>query len=155
MRRMLALTCAALALQSVGCSIEPSDERPGLGLSGELVTEPVESWSFSDEFEDVFIETRTPYFLPHSVTIWCTTIGTQLYIAALDPDEKHWVANVRRDPNVRLKIGDKIYEQRLEPITEAGTIEFIDRAFENKYGDDEPASEAAAAAMKKAFALVG
>jgi hypothetical protein len=145
MRRILALACSALALQSIACSIEPSDERPGFGLSGEVVTEAVESWSFSDEFEDVFIETRTRYFLPHSVTIWCTAIGTQLYIAALDPEEKHWVANVRRDPNVRLKIGDKIYEQRLEPTTEAGTIEFIDRAFENKYGYDESESDVPAA----------
>jgi hypothetical protein len=132
MRRILALACSALALQSIACSIEPSDERPGFGLSGEVVTEAVESWSFSDEFEDVFIETRTRYFLPHSVTIWCTAIGTQLYIAALDPEEKHWVANVRRDPNVRLKI-------------EAGTIEFIDRAFENKYGYDESESDVPAA----------
>lgn len=142
MNRAIAISCcAALLLQSVACSIEPSDERPGFGLSGEIVTGPVESWSFSDEFEDVFIETQTRYFLPHSVTIWCVAIGTQLYIAALNPEEKHWVANVRRDPNVRLKIGDRIYEQRLEPITDAGTIAFIDRAFESKYGDDEPESD--------------
>ena len=144
-RSILALTCAALVLQSVACSIDPSDERAGFGLSGELVTEPVESWSFSDEFEDIYIETQTRYFVPHSVTIWCVALGTRLYIAALDPDEKHWVANVRRDPNVRLKIGDRIYEQRLEPITDAGTIEFIDRAFDKKYEGGEPDSDAAAA----------
>jgi hypothetical protein len=136
-RSIAILCCVSFTLSTVACSIEPSDERPGLGLSGELVTGPVESWSFTDEFEDIFIETQTGYFLPHSVTIWCAAIGTQLYIAALDPEEKHWVANVRRDPNVRLKIGDRIYEQRLEPITDAGTISFIDRAFENKYGGDE------------------
>jgi len=66
-----------------------------------------------------------------------------LYVAADDADKKSWVANVARDPNVRLKIGDKVYEQKLAPITDAATIAAIDSGFERKYeyeeeeGDDD------------------
>jgi hypothetical protein len=71
------------------------------------------------------------------VTAWCVTVGSELYVAADDADKKSWVANVARDPNVRLKIGDKVYEQKLVPITDAATQASIDRGFAQKYEYEE------------------
>ena len=99
--------------------------------------QPVEDWSFTEDAEEVFIETVTSYGIPHSVTVWCVTVGKELYIAADDPDEKHWVANVARDPDVRLKIEDRVYEQRLVPVTDAATIAAIDSGFARKYEYEE------------------
>ena len=62
------LALVALAALAVGC--QPRDERPGLWLSGELAAEPVQDWSFSDSIEEISLETRTWYGIPHSVTIW-------------------------------------------------------------------------------------
>ena len=138
MSRIIGLfTCILTISLSLGCSIEPSDGRPGFGLSGEVAQQPVQDWSFASGAKEIFIETATAYFLPHSVTIWCVTLDNQLYVGAWEADTKRWVANVARDPNVRLKIGDKVYEQKLEPMTDAATIKRLNAEYARKYEYDE------------------
>jgi hypothetical protein len=138
MPRIVAFMACAIAIaMTVACSIEPSDERPGLGLSGEVHQQAVEDWSFTEDADEIFIETVTSYWIPHSVTVWCVTVGNELYVAADDADKKRWVANVARDPNVRLKIKDKVYEQKLVPVTDATTIASIDSGFVQKYDYEE------------------
>src|SRR6202051_3809335 len=98
--------------------------RPGLWLKGEVVTTPVTDWLFVDKVEHsgrslnpVLVETRTPYFIPHSVRTIPTVRNGQLYIRShqdrMDvqfPNDKSWTSSVARDPRVRIKIGDKLYE---------------------------------------------
>ena len=98
--------------------------RPGLWLKGEVVTTPVTDWSFVNEvphpgrsINTVLVETRTPYFIPHSVRTMPFVRNGVLYIRShqdrMDvqfPHDKSWTANVARDPRVRIKIGDKLYE---------------------------------------------
>ncbi len=101
--------------------------RPGLWLKGEVVTTPVTDWSFVEtvphpgrSLNTVLVETRTPYFIPHSVRIMPTVRNGQLYLRShqdrMDvqfPNDKSWTSNVARDPRVRIKIGDKLYEATL------------------------------------------
>jgi hypothetical protein len=137
------LTCAIAIALMLACSLDPSDERPGLGLSGEVHQQAVEDWSFTSDAYEIFIETVTSYWIPHSVTAWCVMVGDELYVSADDADQKSWVVNVARNPNVRLKIGEKVYEQKLEPVTDAATMASIDSGFARKYeyeeeeGDDD------------------
>ncbi len=131
------LTCAMAIALAFGCSIDPSDERPGLGLSGEVHQQAVEDWSFTEDSGEIFIETVTSYWIPHSVTAWCVTVGDDLYVYAEYADKKSWVANVARNPNVRLKINGKVYEQRLVPVTDPTTTASIDSGFMRKYEYDE------------------
>ena len=131
------ILCAIAIALTVACSIEPSDGRPGLGLPGEVHQRAVEDWSFTEDSGEIFIETVTSYWVPHSVTAWCVTVGNELYVAADDADKKSWVANVARDPNVRFKIKDRIYEQKLVPVTDATTIASIDSGFVRKYEYEE------------------
>lgn len=98
--------------------------RPGLWLKGEVVTTPVTDWSFVDQvphpgrsINTVLVETRTPYFIPHSVRTMPFVRNGVLYIRShqdrMDkqfPYDKSWTADVARDPRVRIKIGDKLYE---------------------------------------------
>ena len=129
--------CILIISLALACSIEPSDERPGFGLSGEVHQQEVEDWSFTSDADEIFIETVTSYWIPHSVTAWCVTVGNELYVAADDADKKSWVANVARDPNVRLKIEGKVYEQKLVTVTDAATIASIDSGFARKYDYEE------------------
>jgi hypothetical protein len=106
--------------------------RPGLWLKGEVVTTPVTDWSFVDKVEHpgrslntVLVETRTPYFIPHSVRTLPTVRNGQLYLRShqdrMDvqfPYDKSWTADVARDPRVRIKIGDKLYEATLVLVTD-------------------------------------
>jgi hypothetical protein len=97
--------------------------RPGLWLKGPLVTTPVTDWSFvkyqqhpGQSLNTILVETRTPYFIPHSVRVMPAVVNGQLYIhshqSRMDlkfPYNKTWTADVMRDPRVRLKIGGKLY----------------------------------------------
>jgi hypothetical protein len=98
--------------------------RPGLWLKGQLVTTPVTDWSFvtqqkhpGQSLNTILVETRTPYFIPHSVRVIPGVRDGQLYIRShqdrMDlkfPYDKAWTADVARDPRVRIKIGDKLYK---------------------------------------------
>src|SRR5690349_13245084 len=106
--------------------------RPGLWLKGELVTAPVTDWSFVDNvphpgrsINTVLVETRTPYFIPHSVRTMPFVRNGVLYIRShqdrMDlqfPNDKSWTANVARDPRVRIKIGDKLYEASMVLVSD-------------------------------------
>jgi len=98
--------------------------RPGFWLKGEVVKTPVTDWSFVNDVKHagqslntVLVETRTPYLIPHSVRTIPSVRDGRLYIRShqdrMDrqfPYDKTWTADVMRDPRVRIKIGDKLYE---------------------------------------------
>jgi hypothetical protein len=113
---------ALLVLRVVG--LDPRERRPGLWLTGERVTTPVAEWSFTDQYPTIYLQTRARYLLPHSVTITCVAHGGQLYLTSVFregspfPQGKLWTSNVMRDPHVRLKIGDRVYDQTLARVTD-------------------------------------
>ena len=99
--------------------------RPGLWLKGEVAQEAVINWDWVNQYSDPFgasgteLETRTWYGIPHSVTVLLVPRGDKLYLMSSAqtfrlnkefPFGKAWWNNVERDPRVRLKIGEKIYE---------------------------------------------
>ena len=53
---------------------EPQDRRLGFWLSGEVVEDPIDDWSFADAYRQIFVETRTWYGIPHSVTTTCVRL---------------------------------------------------------------------------------
>lgn len=133
-------TTLALALAwggSLAC--EPADRRPGLWLSGEVVTDVVEDWSFTVGFTEIFVETRTWYGIPHSVTTVCAAAGPNLYVPSVYyeggsfPEARFWNRNVVRDPAVRLKIGDRIFARRAVLVTDPAERETALAAFASKY----------------------
>jgi hypothetical protein len=62
--------------------------------------------------------------IPHSVTTGFILHDGQLYITSMFgkgvpfPEGKSWVKNVMRDPHVRLKFGDNLYDCTLSPVTD-------------------------------------
>jgi|SRR5579862_254577 len=97
---------------------------PGLWLSGQLVTTPVTDWSFATKYRTDKVQTRTWYLIPHSVTTGFIVHNGQLYLTSMFragmpfPQGKMWVSDVMRDPHVRLKFGDKLYDCILSPVTD-------------------------------------
>jgi hypothetical protein len=146
------LAVALLTLRATGLEPEYLDldqlrahhmiARPGLWLKGEVVTTPITDWSFVDQvphpgrsINTILVETRTPYFIPHSVRTMATVRNGELFIRShqdrMDvqfPYDKSWTADVARDPRVRIKIGDKLYEATLVLVTDrAEAIAFFGR----------------------------
>ena len=120
---VVCLVAALIVLRRVG--LDPRGDWPGLWLRGEVVLTPVSDWSFTDKYQTIFVETRSWYGLPHSVTVGCTAYAGRLYVGSSYPQGvefpggRLWNKNVMRDPRVRLKIGTKIYERTLTLVTDA------------------------------------
>lgn len=122
---LLAIILVLVALRVTG--FEPKDARPGLWLTGELVTTPVTDWSFTEAHQTIAVQTREWFLplLPHSVTGFCVTYNGQLYLGSLYrdgsqyPHGRHWNENVASEPRVRLKIGNQLYDRTLVYVTDA------------------------------------
>lgn len=115
---------------------EPKDRRPGMWLRGDVAPFPSDM-TFTDGHMEVAIEVRAPYGLPHSVTIWCARVGDRLYVAAANPDEKRWPAWADARPEVRLKVGDRLFDARLEQLDDGtGELAEVRQAYIAKYDLD-------------------
>jgi hypothetical protein len=136
------LVCVVLLLVVARITgFEPNARRPGLWLKGDLVTTPIADWSFTDKIQNIKIQTNSWYLLPHSVTINCVSYKGQLYLdsfyaAGLTyPHGRSWNEDVARDPHVRIKIGDQLYDRTLAHVTDPGEQEAVNEAKFRKYPD--------------------
>jgi hypothetical protein len=113
----------------------PHARTPGLWLKGNVVATPVTDWSFTDKIPVVQLQTETSYMLPHSVNINCLNYNGQLYLVSVYPagTAHTWNDNVVRDPHVRLKIGDDIYDRTVSLVTDPAEQEGVLQARHNKY----------------------
>jgi hypothetical protein len=112
---------------------EPSDRTPGLWLSGNEVQSFPTDWTFTDDHSEIFVQVVTPYFLPHSITIWCAQVGGDLFIAARSPESKNWVGWMENDNNIRLKIAEDVYNALAIPLNDEETLKQVQLAYRGKY----------------------
>lgn len=135
-RTFLRIGLASLLLLLAAC--DPQDRRPGLWLRGEAVTAPVSDWSFTDDVELIFVETRTWYGIPHSVTTVCVAHDGALYVPSVYleggefPDARAWNRHVVRDPRVRVEIEDRIYERKAVLVEDDTEYDAVLAAFGRK-----------------------
>jgi hypothetical protein len=126
-------------LACVAC--QPKDERPGFGLRGQPAIESPGDFRFTDGIEEIAIQTRTWYGLPHSTTIWCVQIDGLLYVgsygwatgAEREEEEKYWERNVARNPEARLRVEGKLYDVTVVPVTDPELERALDLAYTTKY----------------------
>jgi hypothetical protein len=137
------LVCLALLLVVLRITgLNPHDRIPGLWLTGDLVTTPVTDWSFTDEVPNIKLQTQSRFLLPHSVTINCLAYKGQLYVSSTHPAgaPRSWDGNVMRDPHVRIKIGDKLYDRTLVLVTDPAEKDAVVQVREKKYQLKVPAN---------------
>jgi hypothetical protein len=98
---------------------------PGLWLRGNVVTTAVTDWSFTDQYQNAKLQTRDLFGLPHSIGTYCVSYNGQLYLTSVYapglppyPHGRRWNENVARDPHVRIKIGDNLYDRTLVYVTD-------------------------------------
>lgn len=134
---VVCLVVGLLTLRFMG--YEPRDGSTGFWLTGEVVTTPVTDWSFTKAIEEIFVETRTWYYIPHSVNTYCSIYNDNLYLFSAYyqggkfPESRYWNRNVLRDPRVRLKIGDQLFERTLSWVTDEADREAVLQTFIEKY----------------------
>lgn len=133
--------------------LEPHNRIPGLWLKGQLVTAPVNDWSFTDRVPQIHLQTETWYLLPHSVTINCIAYDHQLYVASVYPGHglRTWNDDVMRYPRVRIQIGRQLYDRRLSLVTDPVEKEAVLQARAKKY----PLLKTPADATIRIFRVIG
>lgn len=121
----------------------------GFRLTGDLVTTPITDWSFIDGIQNIQVETRTWYLLPHFVRTDIARSGAQLYLFSeyfapkpgeADhrdefPNARFWNRMVVRDPRIRVKIGDRLFQMRAYPLKDPSEVALARQAFLDKYAD--------------------
>jgi hypothetical protein len=133
----LLVVVALVALRFTG--LDPKDRRPGLWLTGTVATAPVTDWSFTDKIPVIQLQTHAWYGLPHSVNIWCVSYNGQLYLhagmpaGAPFPGNKAWASAIFRDPRVRLKIGNQLYDGVAMEVTNPAEIAALNQVTAKKY----------------------
>jgi len=131
----IVLLLAVLSITGFG----PHGNTPGLWLKGNLVTTPVTDWSFTDKIETANVQTRTWYLIPHSVTTYCASYNGQLYLTSVYragltyPHGRSWNEDVARDPHVRIKLGDQLYDRTLTLVTDPAERAAVLAAKRKKY----------------------
>ncbi|HYL39628.1 MAG TPA: hypothetical protein VEV17_27165 [Bryobacteraceae bacterium] len=131
---LLLVTLHATGFEPRDCSNASeswSCRAPGLWLKGEVVTTPVSNWSFTDKIQTIKIQTRTPFLLPYSVSIWCAEYNDNLYVTSYRG--RRWVEDIIRDPHVRLKIAGRIFERTLSLVSDPDEKAAVLQAKGKKY----------------------
>lgn len=94
---------------------------PGGALSGEVVEEPIEDWSFAD---DAFIDVEFRPEDPYSVELNYIVRDGKLYI---DPAEgRTWFEYLKADPQLRVRFDDKVYPVTAVLVGQPGELEGFD-----------------------------
>ena len=127
MTRSLAL----IALASISLACRPLGPIPGGRLSGEVVSSPVEDWSFASAVETIQLETRPDD--PYSVNIWFVSEGRRIWVASGGGDKSKWAQNLSADPRARLRINGKVYERTAVRADEQAEQDEVLVLYQTKY----------------------
>ena len=123
------------------CSTTPSwsCRLPGLWLRGNVANAPPADWSYTDKIAHLMIQTHTPYLLPVSVTADFALYNGNLYVESTYPagveypNGRRWNGYLARDPRVRVKIGDQLFDGTMVYVTDPTEIQGVLQAKAKKY----------------------
>ena len=112
-----------------GCSPEMLPFSSGQ-LEGTVVPAPSD-WRPVASQEVVQLESQPAD--PYSVNLWVLGEESHLYVFA-GGTKANWIEHIEVDPNVRMKVGDSIYELKADRVLDADEFEHFAQGWEAKYG---------------------
>jgi len=121
---------------------DPMGPLPGGALSGEPQAPPID-WDKVRSIETFQFETRPGD--PYSINIWGVEVDQHFYLAAGDGEGAKWVAHLRANPAVRLRVGTLIYELHAQRITDEFELRAVRERYTEKYELDADANMASEA----------
>ena len=126
---MRTLFIAILGTLLVSCN-EPLSMIPGGKLAGDTLAAPV---AWTDVPETIQVETRPSD--PYSINIWGVGIEQNLYIAT-GPDGTTWSVFIEDNPDVRVRMGNSVYELLAMSVTDSTERSVVTSAYVDKYDLD-------------------
>ena len=109
---------------------DPYGPLPGKRLRGEEITGTIDDWSFAQQYRTATNEVRPSN--PYSVHTGFVLHDEVLYISSGQGHESHWVQFLIQDPNMRIRLGDKLYKVRGTLVEDPPLIEAIHKTREKK-----------------------
>jgi len=131
-RRPIAVALVALFLATACGPIGPL-------AGGKLRGEPGSRSDLGATAGETTAQLETNPSDPHSVNTWFAVVGSELYVPTSmirgpkDPTERTWVANVKQDPRVRIRIDGRIHERVAKRLADDGEYDRARAALEKKY----------------------
>jgi hypothetical protein len=118
-RKLLVLAgAAALAVAVVArFSDGPIGPFPGGALSGTVDPDPDPDWRSIGSTVEFEIRPDDPW----SLRTYAIPYGREIYVPSFRAERRRWVSVVVADPRVRVRLGDRLYERRLERVADATT----------------------------------
>ena len=123
---MLKYTVAAIFVVVAAAAVYvvtacPCERMPGLWLTGETVTTPVEDWSFANEAPLCQVEVRT--WRPHSINLNCMSTGPELFISCSNCAGKSWSNTALTHPLGKIRIDGRLYPVRLDRVLDPDKLD--------------------------------
>ncbi len=106
---------------------DPWAQLPGKRITGEEATERIDDWSFMERSTRVILEVRPSD--PYSLYIRAYLHEGVLYLNSISP-ENRWTRFLLEDPNLRLKVKNKIYKVRATRVEDPALVNEIHKARE-------------------------
>jgi hypothetical protein len=133
MPRWLRNLLIVLIIAFVGAAIAaPIGPVPGIRIGGTSAAAP-ETWADANLPEEVRLAAYDGP-IPYVVTIWIVESDDRLYV--IGAPESTWVEKASRSPDVRLRIGDSVYDMRASRMPPGR--EDIFQAYIDRYRDGYP-----------------
>lgn len=130
--RWLGRTAVLGLVALAGC--EPVGPIAGGELGGTGAPVPMD-WEAARSVETFQLETRP--LDPYSVNLWGVVVDGHLYVASGNGGESRWVGYLTEDPNVRLRMADKLYDLRASRVLDADELEVVRLRYIDKYKIEE------------------
>ncbi|MEE2821719.1 MAG: hypothetical protein VYA53_01935 [Acidobacteriota bacterium] len=99
---------------------DPYRVIPGKQLIGEEATESIDDWNFVLQHRLVTNEVRPSN--PYSVHTGYVVHEGVLYIPAGKGSESRWAQFLLQDPNMRIRVGDKLYKVRATRVEDPALV---------------------------------
>ena len=105
----------------------------GIALASAVASARAETidWTPFAEEDVVEILTVDPDGEPRETSVWIVVVADAAYVRTND---SRWLANIRRDPLVRMRVREREYPLRAEETADPGTRDLVEDSFKAKYG---------------------
>jgi hypothetical protein len=137
---IVACVIVALVVLSI-IGLDPKQRRPGLWLKGDVQNFPAD-WTFADKYQTIMVETHPWYLIPHSVNVSFVTsqgnlylhidYGPPFYAPGRFPSGKSWTAAVARNPKVRVKLGNQVFDGKAFLVSDKAESDAVFEVYRKK-----------------------
>jgi hypothetical protein len=136
LRGLLAVVVVVLALDTFGGYLfdGPIGPIPGGAFQGTVDPTPTLDASNLEKVIELEIRPAKPW----SLHVWNVVVDGEIYVPSAVGARRRWTAVAVAEPNVRLRTHGRIYERRIEKVSDPSLRTRIGAAVAARYGFDPP-----------------